>query len=671
MRYLIILIFFGTQLQLQAQDPKFGKVNIEELQQEQHNIDQDASAAILFQRGERYLEYSKNRERFMLITKVYKKLKVYKDEGKSYGDVSIPIYRDGSSREIVSELKAAAYNLEDGEIVRSKLDKSEVFTEEESEYWFNEKFAIPNVKNGSIIEYSYKITSPYTFQFPTWYFQYDIPVDKSIYKISYPEYYEYKITSTGEIDIDVDKQVKGDQVQLAYRYDTSPSDLVTRKEVAFENVAFSKNVITYTSSDVPALKREPYILHPDMYRSSLKLELKSTRFPRGGKTDYTKSWNNIAEIYDKRSSFGGVLRKNYKELNELVDEAKAMEPKERMEYIYTYFQSNFTWNNTYGTSASTAKTFFKEGKANVATINLVMINIMKKAGLDAIPIVTRSRNRGVLNTFYPTLSGLNYVFAVVVLGETESYFLDATEKALKPGELPLRALNVNGVAMMEGTAQVLSITNPNISKQQVLVNVKMDEDLNIICESKKRMSDIAAYRFRLANNKMSNEDEFMEKWEKENENVEYSSLEILNWNDKMKSVELNSTCTIEGDAEEVGNKIFMKVLPGREVLENPFQSPTRSFPIFYPHKIKDTYVVMFEKPEGYIIESMPEALNIALPEKMASYNFSISETDTNIQITSNFSTKTAFIPAEYYDAIRNFYDLMINKQNEKIVLVKG
>ena len=75
-------------------------------------------------------------------------------------------------------LKAYTYNLIDGKIDEVKLKKDGVFKEEISKYFDQNKITMPNIKEGSIIEYKYTVTSPFFSNVDEFVFQYDIPVKK-------------------------------------------------------------------------------------------------------------------------------------------------------------------------------------------------------------------------------------------------------------------------------------------------------------------------------------------------------------------------------------------------------------------------------------------------------------------------------------------------------------
>lgn len=69
--------------------------------------------------------------------------------------MSIFLYSSGRSEEKIQNLKAATYNLEDGKLVATELDKKSIFKDKYDKNRMQMKFTLPAVKEGSIIEYSY------------------------------------------------------------------------------------------------------------------------------------------------------------------------------------------------------------------------------------------------------------------------------------------------------------------------------------------------------------------------------------------------------------------------------------------------------------------------------------------------------------------------------------
>lgn len=134
-----------------SQTYELGKVTVAELEEKEHPTEKDAEAAVVFDIGRTYFNFDVNNG-FQMITEVTSKIKIYKKEGYSFGDIEIPIYIGGSEKESVAFSKAYTYNLEKGKVEKTKLKSEGEFLEKTNKYWNKVKISMPNVKEGSIIE---------------------------------------------------------------------------------------------------------------------------------------------------------------------------------------------------------------------------------------------------------------------------------------------------------------------------------------------------------------------------------------------------------------------------------------------------------------------------------------------------------------------------------------
>ena len=103
------------------------------------------------------------------------------------------------NEEKLENLKAHTYNLENGKVVETKVDvKNSVYRSGLDKNHVVQKFAFPAIKEGSIIEYEYTISSDFIFNLQPWKFQGDHPVLWSEYQVSIPEFFYYVFLQHGE-----------------------------------------------------------------------------------------------------------------------------------------------------------------------------------------------------------------------------------------------------------------------------------------------------------------------------------------------------------------------------------------------------------------------------------------------------------------------------------------
>lgn len=129
------------------------------------------------------------------------------------------------------------------------------------------------------------------------------------------------------------------------------------------------------------------------------------------------------------------------------------------------------------------------------------------------------------------------------------------------------------------------------------------------------------------------------------------------------------TARVERYAQRSGSRLFMSLGPLGPVAEIPPYADHRSNPIHLgrSYSERDTLVINF--PEGYALESAPE------PERFIESSFGtyqrrlILAPDRLLRIRT-LVIKSGQLPAEAYDRFRNFFEAVVEADNEQIVLRK-
>ena len=89
---LLVLIF--AYVSLQAQDYRFGKVSLEEVQEKQYPEDSEVNAAVLYREQKIYYELTKSTG-FTLVTEVHERIKIYNKDGFDWATREISYYKNG------------------------------------------------------------------------------------------------------------------------------------------------------------------------------------------------------------------------------------------------------------------------------------------------------------------------------------------------------------------------------------------------------------------------------------------------------------------------------------------------------------------------------------------------------------------------------------------------
>ncbi|HKB43193.1 MAG TPA: DUF3857 domain-containing protein, partial [Chitinophagaceae bacterium] len=157
---IIFLCLFAINGVAQKPEIKFGNVSEKDFAPKVYSIDSNANAIVIADIGVSKL-VGNTKGWFSLEFKRYRRVRLLNKNGFDIATEEIPLYSEGQVEEQISSLKAVTYNLENGKVVETKLEKGNIFKDRLSKNWVVKKFTFPNIKEGSVIEFEYTITSDY------------------------------------------------------------------------------------------------------------------------------------------------------------------------------------------------------------------------------------------------------------------------------------------------------------------------------------------------------------------------------------------------------------------------------------------------------------------------------------------------------------------------------
>lgn len=661
---LAVLSTFFTAIQ--AQKRELGNVTIDELKEKTHTKDSSAVAAFLFNRGKTYFEYKQN-EGFSIVTEVEMKVKIYKKDGYEWANVIVPVYIGTSDHEKVTFSKAITYNLVNGQIEKSKAKSENEFTEQKNKYWGLRKITMPNVKEGSIIELKYTLSSPYISNLPEWKFQKSIPVNFSEYTTEIPEYFFYNVHRKGFLFPTETQDKLSKSIRLDEKYLTSNKTNGYQHDV--ENINYTDNRTVYKLENVPAIKEESYVNNMDNYISSVVLEHSGTQMPQKAYVGYSSTWEDVSKNIYENDDFGPQLNKNnyYEEdLKTLLQGLTTNE--EKTGTIFNFVQSRMAWNKYFSYACDTGvKKAYQDKTGNTADINLMLVSMLRYANLDANPVLVSTRANGV--AIFPSRTAFNMVIASVMLNN-KLVLLDATSKNALPDILPLRDLNWYGrIIRKDGTSDMVSLMPESTSQDVVNVIATMDVTGQVAGKVREQYLDYNALRFR-ENHVGLTKDNIIEKIEKTHSGLELEDYELTNDTNLGEPVIEKYSFKISNASDVVGDKLYISPLLQFESIENPFKQETREYPIDFSFPIKEKYMISLTIPDGYQVESMPKPISVAMDKGYGNFSLTITNTNNQVQLVAVLSINTSIIPAGDYDTLKEFFKVVTDKEVEKMVLKK-
>ncbi|MBL4745981.1 MAG: DUF3857 domain-containing protein [Flavobacteriaceae bacterium] len=659
--FLCLISFLAT-----AQNYKFGKVSKEELEEQFYPKDSSVNAAILFKNRRTYFDYTQS-DGFFVITEVHERIKIYNKEGYDWATKEIRYYTSSSSgSEKVTVSTAKTFRLEDGKIKSYKLKKGGVFLEKENKYWSKKIFTMPNLTEGCVVEWKYKLISPYK-GIDKLNFQYSIPVKRIQCKIEIPEYYIFNLRYIGFEKTSSKKYVKGGVITITNK-DRS-NRWMTGSVFSSSDINYKINVMEVSKDFMPALKEELYVSNINNYRTSIKFELSSVRWPNRPIKNFSKSWDNVSKTILANSSFGGELKKKlyFKKDLELLKVASGNQ-KELVDKIFNFVKEKVKWNGYNGLYTDKGvKVAYKKGTGNIAEINLILTAMLRDAGITANPVLVSTRSHGV--PVFPTIEGFNYV--VVGVGEKGGIvLLDASEKYSTPDVLPFRTLNWKGrIIRDDKTSSWVPLIPLEHSKKEYMISAVLNDNEELSGFVRTKFSNRAALRYRKTKNALS-EDELLEEIDEKYEDIDVLLAKVKFREDIYKPVVESLKFTSEDLLEEINGDVFIKPLLFLGETTNPFKMDERVYPIDYGSPWTTNYKVSIKIPGNYKVVSIPESVKLEMEEGIGSFLMQVKEQNGTIRIFVSLSMNTGMIHASKYKMLKDFYRDMLKKINEKIVLKK-
>lgn len=653
MKKILLILILTLSLTTVAQNVKFGKVSKEELEEKFYPNDSTADASYLYKKRRTFFAYDANNG-FKVVTEYHERIKIYSKDGFDYANKRIVYYKpESGDKEVISSLKAYTFNIENGKVVKHKLPKKEIFDERLNKYRSQKKIAFPNIKEGSIIELKYTLTSPH-WDIRTLNFQYSIPIKNLDLNVRIPEYFIFNKMSKGYYSVPLVETQKRGQINLGGR----------------DKIDFNSTIYSFTQENIPAINdNEPYSGYINNYRGGVKFELSGTRFPNSFYKNYATTWKDVCKTIYKSSSFGNELeKKNYykDELANLISPAK--NELEKVSLILQYIKSKVKWNEYQSKYTDVGvKRAFKDGVGNSAEINLMLTSMLRQAGLNANPVLVSTKSNGI--PLFPTREGFNYVISKVNFPNGKHLLLDATEKYSYINILPYRTLNWTGKEILkDGISKDVNLVPSSLTKENNILYLKIDDTGTIEGVLRKALTGHSAMFYRQKND-LKKEENLITSLE-EKYNIEIDDFKVLNKENLNKPITQSIKFTSDSQIEEINNKLYFSPLFFLATTENPFKTKDRNFPVDYGMPWQDSFTTSITIPEGYTIESYPKELAIGLPENLGVFKYKISVLGNKIKLSSLIQINSNMISPQYYSSFRSFYKQLVEKHTEKIVLAK-
>ena len=654
---------------------KFGQVDPKDLTAAPFAGDSAAAAVVLCDYGTARFEYFNND--FQLVTERTTRIKILKKSGYEAATVKVPLYHQGENSEKMLGLRGLTTNLVDGKVVKTKLDVgTNAFTEDVTPRVRMRKFTLPDVREGSVIEYTYTVNSDFYTNFQDWTFQSEYPVRWSEFRASIPEYFRYRKAMQGYHALLVQtEEVNAVQFAIHTSGGFSGSGFGTTREAASTNVVTAQQTNSrWVMKDVPAFRDEPFMTTAADYVDRIDFQLAGVQFPGQGFQAVAGTWAKVEmellgdENFGMQLDRGGFLKE---QLQPLV--ARYPNAADRAAAVRALVMSAVRYDGTNRcfTTASLRKAYDAH-LGTSADVNLLLIAALRGAGLPAHPVLLSTRAHGHLNPTVPLLDRFNYVLALVPLGADQDLLLDATDPLLPCGVLPERCLNQQGRLVMRDAAasRWVDLTPAQRFVHYQQISLTLDAQGGLSGKVHEEHGGYAGVDTRRELTTLG-EKKYLAQKVAPHGGWTVPKLNVTGREDVSKPLALDYEFTQPADDQAAIGTFYLSPLREFSTDQNPFRHDDRLFPVDFAAPQDETTVVTLNLPAGYELAEMPKPAVVDLPDGGGRFLYSVAPgAPGTVQITSRLNLRKSVYAAAEYTSLREFYRLMLEKQGEKLVIKK-
>ncbi|MEO6540804.1 MAG: DUF3857 domain-containing protein, partial [Ferruginibacter sp.] len=580
------------------------------------------------------------------------RIKILKEKGISQADIRISYYNQ-NNEERVLKLKAITYNLdESGNIQATEVKKSSIYSKKIDASHAAMIIAFPEVKVGSIIEYSYSLERE-TIDMSDWYFQGRIPVRYSEYQLKIPQIFRFSVQPSVVDPIEDKQEVINESISM--------------DEGFLDTKVLRSN---YIMRNLPGIRNEPFMGSPIDYMQRLDFQLTQIYYSESRVEDRSLRWNNVLDGLKKHEDFGVQLGKTVNAAKPLVGEAAKIPDMEmRMKFIYNSLRRTMSWNgeeNYVYTDNGITKTW-ETRTGNVADINLLLINLLNDAGVKAIPIFFSTREHGLVAPQYPFVLQFNTVMAYVTIKD-RAFVLDATDKIINYKLVPEKIVNTNGFLVEGENGRWKEILSGKY-KYKIMSAVQGEIDAAGMMKGTGLVNCYDYARVERCEEWTRNKQEF-----KDDHFIKaYPALKIedivIN-NLDADSLPLEQKVKFSSVLNSSGDYRYFPISFFSGLEDNPFIAGNRVSDIDFGVQREFTIFGNFTIPPDYVFDGVPENISMTTPDNGIIFNRSVQVESNLLNVRMTIEFKRSFYPASSYAEFKEFYKKLFDKLNEQVVIKK-
>lgn len=573
----------------------------------------------------------------------YVRIKVFDASAREASIVAIPYYFERGIEE-VENIRAATHTQEGDEVPLQ--DDSIRRININSRYNVIE-FTMPQVEDGAILEYSYRVRRRYIEELPDFYLTNQAPTDLAKVTITYPGYLRYD-TIEENFEGQVNRFTQEIDTSSAAKIFTIPQPDPILKE-------------TYIARDIPAIEEEAYISSIDDYRGKLKFKLSEFGIPR---QKLENSWNLVVAELRRNQNVLAIAEKNTRakalgrKIDTLFDSKKAAQDS-----IFRNINRTANFSGIKSPYSEVTDSIVLSGEpVNQAAINQTLLAMLQGAGIEAYPLLISTRQFGQINKSFPSFFQFNGQLTYSIING-ETYFMDASFPHSQPNLIPVDTYNETGLLLKpKGYEWKDIVPDKSLFAIDIKVDAILDRQGNL---SGKIQAESSGYPAQVVRQRYSNGQPVQEIFRKAvfdgYTSAGISNLRFENYRSFEEPISFESDFDLEGYATSYTDGLQFRPMVVGYLMSNPFNEPSRELPVTLDAPEKLDLVYEIDIPSGFSIQQGSQNRTIELPGASLTESYKFDGGTLRYEFHIDISRKR-FEP-ELYPQLLNLYERWVELSN--------
>ncbi|HEX2629524.1 MAG TPA: hypothetical protein VHM26_10935, partial [Chitinophagaceae bacterium] len=308
---------------------------------------------------------------------------------------------------------------------------------------------------------------------------------------------------------------------------------------------------------------------------------------------------------------------------------------------------------------------WKEGDGNTAEINLILLNLLRKANVSAYPLLVSTRENGQVDMKFPSVGQLNGV-DVLAMDTQRVYVLDASLKFQSSENYPMNILFRDAFLLEDGNYRWVSISDEKpLVKQSMHIVARLKEDGQLEGTAYAKFYDYAKSFVLDSTTKEDDEDKFFDKMP---QGLTIKSTKSEDADSIFKP--LSQTIDFSFEPQQSNEFYFINPLLLSGKKDNPFKSERRNTHIDMLCNQELSFSLQLELPSSFAVENLPKSIIVRAPDSSFYFKRMASTSNDMVFLQQVFEIKTPIFHRDDYPGIKEFFERAFALMQEEIVFKK-